>query len=87
VVGDGKLIRTIGPGDGFGEIALLHDSPRTTTVSARTRLRLYTLDRHHFLSAVGGYESSAREADTLIRDRLGTFDPRRREQADGGYDH
>jgi MFS family permease len=79
VIGDGHLIRTIGPGDGFGEIALLHDTVRTTTVRARTPLRLYTLDRRHFVSAVSGYQTSAREADTLMRERLGTFDPRGKE--------
>jgi MFS family permease len=77
VIGDGRLIRTMGPGDGFGEIALLRDTPRTTTVRARTPLRLYTLDRLDFVSAVSGYQSSGREADTLMLDRLGTFDPRR----------
>jgi len=77
VIGDGRLIRTMGPGEGFGEIALLRDTPRTTTVRARTPLRLYTLDRLDFVSAVSGYQSSGREADTLMLDRLGTFDPRR----------
>jgi MFS family permease len=81
VVGDGRLIRTIGAGDSFGEIALLHDTLRTTTVRARRTLRVYTLDRRHFLSAVNGYESSAREADTLVLGRLGTFDPRTRENS------
>jgi MFS family permease len=76
VIGDRRLIHTMGPGDGFGEIALLHDTPRTATVRARTALELYTLDRRHFVSAVSGYQSSTREADTLVHDRLGTFDPR-----------
>ena len=76
VIGDGHLIRTMRSGDGFGEIALLHDTMRTTTVRARTPLRLYALDRRHFLSAVGDYQSSAREADTLADERLGAFDPR-----------
>jgi MFS family permease len=78
VIGDGRLIRTIGSGEGFGEIALLRDTLRTTTVRARTPLRLYTLDRRHFLSVVGGYQSSAREADALVLARLGSFDPRGR---------
>jgi MFS family permease len=76
VIGDGRLIRTMGPGEGFGEIALLRATVRTTTVCARTPLRLHTLDRRHFVSAVSGYQSSAGVADTLMRDRLGTFDPR-----------
>jgi MFS family permease len=75
VLGDGRLIRTMGPGDGFGEIALLHDTVRTTTVRARTPLHLYTLERRHFLFAVNGYQSSAREAGALIDDRLRTFAP------------
>jgi Cyclic nucleotide-binding domain len=76
VIGDGRYLRTLRSGDGFGEIALLHDMLRTATVRARTPLRLYTLDRRHFLPAVSDYESSEREADALVLDRLGTFDPR-----------
>ena len=75
VIGDGRVIRALRSGDGFGEIALLHDTVRTATVRARTPLRLYTLDRHHFLSAVTGYESSEREADALVLDRLTAFNP------------
>jgi MFS family permease len=70
VIGDGRLVNTIGPGDGFGEIALLRDTLRTTTVCARTTLRLYTLDRCHFLDAIGGYRSSMEEADELVTTRL-----------------
>jgi hypothetical protein len=75
VIGDGRFIRAMGPGDAFGEIALLHDSLRTTTVRARTPLTLYTRDRRYFVPAVSGYRSSAREADTLVEDRLQTFKP------------
>jgi MFS family permease len=76
VLGDGRRIRTLGPGDCFGEIALLHDTRRTATVWALSPLRLYTLDRDPFLSSVNGYQSSAREALALVDDRLGIFDPR-----------
>jgi hypothetical protein len=75
VLGDGRLIGTMGPGDGFGEIALLHDTVRTTTVRACTPLHLYTLERRHFLFAINGYQSSAREAAALVDDRLGRFRP------------
>ena len=80
VIGHGRVVRTMGSGDGFGEMALLHDTTRTTTIRARTPLGLYTLDRRHFLLAVTDYESSAREADTLVRERLGTFAPGRRSE-------
>jgi MFS family permease len=75
VIGDGRLIRTMGPGDSFGEIALLRDTVRTATVRARTPLELHALESRPFVSAVGGYRSSAREAETVADDRLRTFTP------------
>jgi CRP-like cAMP-binding protein len=54
VIGDGRLVRTMGSGDGFGEIALIHDVPRTATVRARTPLEVYTLDRRHFVFTISG---------------------------------
>jgi MFS family permease len=77
VIGDGRFIRTLSGGDGFGEIALLRDTVRTTTVRARTPLLVYSLDRHHFVPAVSGYSSSSYEADALVHDRLATFKPGR----------
>ena len=75
VIGDGHIVRTMGCGDGFGEIALIHDVPRTTTVRARTTLELYTLERRHFVFTISGYGSSARASDSVMEDRLRTFTP------------
>jgi MFS family permease len=75
VIGDGRFVRTMGPGDGFGEIALIHEVPRTATVRARTPLELYTLERRHFVFTVSGYGSSARASKSIIGDRLRTFTP------------
>ncbi len=35
----GKRVATIGPGDHFGELAMITESERTATVTAKTRLR------------------------------------------------
>jgi Cyclic nucleotide-binding domain len=75
VLGDGRVVSTLGSGDCFGEIALLRDTPRTATVRARTALCLYSLARPEFIRAVSGSSASALEADALLRDRLAGFTP------------
>ena len=68
----------MGPGDGFGEIALLRRCPRTATVRARTDLSLYRLDRGPFLTTVGAATPRASSsAEQLVDDRLTTFKPPR----------
>ena len=57
-------------GDGFGEIALLNDSPRTATVTAIAETSLYTLTGEDFLRAVTGMPDAHVAARGLVADRL-----------------
>ncbi len=84
VVGDGRLVATLGPGEGFGEIALLRHTRRTATVVARTDVRLRGLGSDHFLAVVMGYTPSAREAATGVDRLLDRYDPDQRPAVDGG---
>ena len=63
---DGRAVNVIGPGDGFGEIALLNDVPRTATVRAITEVELFVLDRAPFLEAVTGQPRSRAAAQAVI---------------------
>ena len=76
MVGDGRLVATLGPGEGFGEIALLRRTPRTATVVARGDVRLRALRSDRFLPVVLGYTPSAREAARGVDALLDRYDPR-----------
>lgn len=46
--GETKHLVTYGPGDAFGELALLYNAPRAATIDARTNSILLSLDRETF---------------------------------------
>lgn len=66
----GAQMREAGPGEGFGEIALLHDIPRTATVEALEDTELLAIAREPFLSALTGQPRSRTIADRLATQRL-----------------
>jgi CRP-like cAMP-binding protein len=54
VVRDGEEIATLGPGQYFGETALLTDAPRNATVRAHTPVRAFRLSRQGFDDVIAG---------------------------------
>lgn len=66
---DGTPVRTLGPGDGFGELALLFGGARTATVTAASDLVLATLSRADFARLVRGSGETVGE----FRERTGHY--------------
>jgi ATP-binding cassette subfamily B protein len=49
---DGEVIATLAENDHFGEIGLLHNVPRTATVTAASDVVLYVIDAETFRAAL-----------------------------------
>jgi CRP-like cAMP-binding protein len=51
----GKVVRTLGPGDFFGELAMLGKVPRTATATAATPTRLLVLGHREFTTLLADH--------------------------------
>ena len=52
VIRNERQLGELGPGDFFGELALLHEHPRTASVIATTDVRVRVIARHDFARAM-----------------------------------
>ncbi|MCB0866654.1 MAG: MFS transporter [Solirubrobacterales bacterium] len=70
VLVDGAEARVEGPGEHFGEIALLRDVARTATVQAIDDVELLCLEGADFVAAVSGDADALGAADSVVAARL-----------------
>jgi len=63
-------VNTLARGEGFGEIALLHQVPRTATVRALTPVSLYALETEQFLEVITGHLPSHTTAHAIAAAHL-----------------
>ena len=71
VTRDGHHVATLGRGDGFGEIALLRDMPRSATVTVAKDASLLAIEREAFLVALTGHSESEKLAHSIADEHLG----------------
>ena len=71
VTQDGNEIRRLGPGDFFGEIALIYDNARrTATVTASSPLRFFVLTRQSFRSLLEHQPEIEEKVMAALEERL-----------------
>jgi CRP/FNR family cyclic AMP-dependent transcriptional regulator len=71
VTQDGNEIRRLGPGDFFGEIALIYENARrTATVTAVSPLRFFVLTRQSFRSLLEHQPEIERKVMAALEERL-----------------
>ena len=75
VTRDGETIAERGPGDYFGEVALLLDQPRNATVTAVSDLRVFVLERDEFLRVLTGHGGVELKARSVAAERAMTDGP------------
>lgn len=67
---DGVVLSSMGPGDSFGEIALLRDVPRTASVVATEASVLHAMEREDFLAALTGDPEVRSRAEVVATRRM-----------------
>jgi NADH dehydrogenase len=76
------LLNILGPGDFFGEMALIDDQPRSASIRARTAVEVLVLGRHVFTqisSALGAFQALLTEVIQKRRSSLWQHLPRAQE--------
>jgi uncharacterized protein YhbP (UPF0306 family) len=69
--GSTEKVSTLGPGELFGEMAILFDKPRGTSARATKPSRLLVLDGATFRSVVAQALGTTPDFDQIIRERIG----------------
>jgi CRP/FNR family transcriptional regulator, cyclic AMP receptor protein len=72
----GRKIATLGPGDGFGELALLERAPRNSTIVAETDMELVVLGQREFAGLIDEVPGFARKLLAGMAKRLRDADAR-----------
>jgi CRP/FNR family cyclic AMP-dependent transcriptional regulator len=70
VTRDGQSLNRLGPGDFFGEIALVEDTPRTATVTATTPVRILVITDRAFRQLLAEQPELQRKVLVALAERV-----------------
>ena len=82
VIVNTKRIKLLNTGDSFGEMALLHNTARTATVSTLTNCSMWVLDRKTFRSTLELLEQANYEENKTFIESIPVFEVLTRSQKD-----
>ena len=68
--GQTETVETIGPGQFYGELAIMRDSPRTATLTAKSAAKLLAMERETFRELVA---QSLGTTGVVVQERLDTL--------------
>jgi CRP-like cAMP-binding protein len=71
----GEQIRSLGPGDVFGEVAVLKAGRRTATVTASSKMQLIALFKRDVWTLERDCPEAGERLRQLVAERLGTPEP------------
>ena len=71
---NGKKVARLGPGDHFGELALLASSERNATVEAATEMRLLVLGQREFAGVMSEVPTLSRKILSALSGRVRDLD-------------
>lgn len=72
---DGQRLNTMGPGDFFGEIALVDGGPRTATVTAEAPSSLLVITHRDFHSLMDEFPEVAQQVMNALANRVRHLEP------------
>ena len=67
---NGNRVNIIGPEEGFGELALIHDTPRTATIKSTEKCTLWGLERKSFQEALTTVNAMVYQENKLFIDQV-----------------
>jgi CRP-like cAMP-binding protein len=73
----GKRVATLGPGDFFGELAMIGKRPRTATATASTAATLLVVAHREFISLLADHPSIRDKVLRAVATLIGALDPDR----------